>query len=108
MSVITEINRLRDELAGFLRFQRPLDNPTVRTRGQSDEGEYSRVLTEYVSLDGDIIEAFLLVPHGTGPFPGVLALHQHASQWTIGKSEVCGVAGDPYQGFGPALARRGI
>jgi dienelactone hydrolase len=34
--------------------------------------------------------------------------HQHASQWHLGKSEVAGRAGDRWQAFGPALARRGV
>jgi dienelactone hydrolase len=75
---------------------------------QWNENGYTRFLIEYDSSDGDKIAAFLLLPQGNGPFPGVLALHQHASQWTLGKSEVCGIAGDPFQAFGPALARRGI
>jgi dienelactone hydrolase len=38
----------------------------------------------------------------------VVAHHQHASQWHLGKSEVAGLAGEPLQAFGPALARRGV
>jgi dienelactone hydrolase len=34
--------------------------------------------------------------------------HQHNSQWHLGKSEVAGLAGEPLQAFGPALARAGI
>jgi dienelactone hydrolase len=105
---MTEINRLREELTAFLGFKSPPEIPTVRTLYQWEEERYTRSLIEYNSSDGDIIEAFLLVPKGQGPFPGVLALHQHASQWMIGKSEICGLAGDPHQAFGPALARRGI
>jgi dienelactone hydrolase len=77
-------------------------------RQQWEEEGFTRALIEYDSPDGDTIEAYLLLPHGDGPFPGVLALHQHASQWTLGKSEVCGLAGDPLQAFAPALARRGV
>jgi dienelactone hydrolase len=105
---MTEINRVREEIRAFLGFQSPPEAPTVRTLCQWEEDSYTRYLVEYGSSDGDIIGAFLLLPNGTGPFPGVLALHQHASQWTIGKSEICGLAGDRYQAFGPALARRGI
>src|SRR5919108_6362 len=105
---MTEINRVREEIRAFLGFQSPPEAPTVRTLCQWEEDSYTRYLVEYGSSDGDIIAAFLLLPNGTGPFPGVLALHQHASQWTIGKSEICGLAGDRYQAFGPALARRGI
>jgi dienelactone hydrolase len=105
---MTEITRLREEIRAFLGFQSPVETPNVRTLRRWEEESYTRYLVEYDSSDGDVIEAFLLLPNGTGPFPGVLALHQHASQWTIGKSEICGLAGDRYQAFGPALARRGI
>jgi dienelactone hydrolase len=50
----------------------------------------------------------LLVPDGTGPFPAVLAHHQHNSEWHLGKSEVAGLAGESLQAFGPPLARGGV
>jgi dienelactone hydrolase len=56
----------------------------------------------------EAVPALLLVPDGAGPFPAVLAHHQHNSQWHLGKSEVAGLAGDPLQAFGPALARAGL
>jgi dienelactone hydrolase len=62
----------------------------------------------YQGEEGTPIPAFLLMPHGAGPFPAILVQHQHNSQWHLGKSEVCGLAGDPLQAFGPALASHGI
>jgi dienelactone hydrolase len=38
----------------------------------------------------------------------VLVHNQHNRQRHLGKSEVCGLAGDPLQAFGPALARQKI
>lgn len=58
--------------------------------------------------DGDEMPAYLLVPPGAQHAPGVVAFHQHASQWHLGKSEVCGLVGDPTNAFGPALARAGV
>jgi dienelactone hydrolase len=58
--------------------------------------------------DGEEIEAFLLQPTSENVQGAVLALHQHNSQWSIGKSEVAGLVGDPFQAFGPALARQGV
>jgi len=69
---------------------------------------YQRQLITYNSADGDVIPAFLLLPEGDGPFPAVIIHHQHASQRHLGKSEVVGLAGDPLQAFGPALAQRGF
>lgn len=61
---------------------------------------------QYPSRDGEEIQAFLFVPNG--PVRGAaLALHQHNSQWEIGKSEVTRLVGDPPQAFGPSIARQG-
>jgi dienelactone hydrolase len=49
-----------------------------------------------------------LLPHADGPFAAVLIHHQHNSQRYLGKSEVCGLVGDPLQAFGPVLARQGF
>lgn len=108
MTATTETNLLREQISAFLGFVIPHKVSATRTRRVWDENGYTRFLIEYDSSDGDSIEAFLLLPHGSGPFPGVLTLHQHASQWTLGKSEVCGLTGDPFQTFGPALARCGV
>ncbi|MBN2621924.1 MAG: dienelactone hydrolase family protein [Acidimicrobiales bacterium] len=60
-----------------------------------------------VVTEDDTIPSLLAVPHGEGPFPAVVVFHQHAGQRHLGKSEVFGLAGDPHQAFGPALARAG-
>jgi pimeloyl-ACP methyl ester carboxylesterase len=53
------------------------------------------------------VEAFLFEP-SVPRNVGVVVLHQHNSQWHIGKSEVAGTMGDPFQAFGPALAQLGF
>lgn len=40
--------------------------------------------------------------------PAVLINHQHNGERHLGKSEVCGLAGNPLQAFGPELARHGF
>jgi len=72
------------------------------------EHDYDRLQITYYNDAQDPIPAFLLLPHGTGPFPAVLVHHQHNRQWHLGKSEVCGLAGDPLQAFGPVLAHHSI
>ena len=73
------------------------------------EAAFERRRIRYASHDGAAIPAFLLVPHGLrAPTAAVLVHHQHAGQRHFGKSEVCGLVGDPLQAFGPALAARGI
>lgn len=72
-----------------------------------DCGTYNRKKIEY-QVNQRCIPAFLLVPKGEGPFPAVLIHHQHNREFHLGKSEVCGLKGNPLQAFGPALAQSGI
>ncbi len=72
-----------------------------------DCGSYCRKKIEY-NVNGRNIPAFLLVPKGEGQFPAILINHQHNRERNLGKSEVCGIAGNPLQSFGPALAERGF
>lgn len=58
--------------------------------------------------DGDTVPAFFFEPIAEQRRIAVVALHQHNSQWHLGKSEIAGLLGDPLQAFGPALARLGV
>lgn len=69
---------------------------------------YSQRPVRYTGLEGDAIGAILLAPNDQEVTGAVLVFHQHAGQFHLGKSEVAGTAGDPYQAFGPALASRGV
>ena len=73
-----------------------------------EEQGYLRSKITYPDGEGGIIPAYLLLPKGAGPFPGVLLHHQHNSERHLGKSEVCGLIGDPLQAFGPVFAKNGI
>lgn len=68
---------------------------------------YRRELIQYF-IHGRKNIAFLLLPDGEGKHPAVLINHQHNRERNLGKSEVCGLAGNPLQAFGPALAERGF
>jgi dienelactone hydrolase len=99
--------QLREELRSFLRVRPISAAPTVEVMASIDQ---DGVVCQKIHLgtDGDVIPAFLAVPRGSGPFPAVVVFHQHASQRHLGKSEVFGLVGDPFQAFGPALARAGL
>jgi dienelactone hydrolase len=101
------LEALRSEIQSVLRLAviRPPVAPVVREHVR--EQDFTRKLISYVAPDGEVIEAFLFEPL-SGSRAGVVALHQHNSDWSVGKSEVAALAGDPLQGFGPALARRGL
>lgn len=53
--------------------------------------------------------AFLCIPHDlTAPAPVVFCHHQHNRQFDLGKSEVCGLRGNPDQAYAAELAQRGF
>jgi dienelactone hydrolase len=100
--------QLPERLRTFLRLEIVEDAVPFDLKERAPGDGYERQLIAYSAADGESIPAFLLLPQGDGPFPAVIVHHQHASQRHLGKSEVVGLAGDPLQAFGPALARRGF
>jgi dienelactone hydrolase len=101
------VDDLRENIRSFLKLSPPGRPPRVSSVYEVREDGYTRSLIRYPAPDGEEIKAFLLQPEGP-PQGAVLALHQHNSQWEMGKGEIAGLAGDPLQAFGPALALRGI
>jgi dienelactone hydrolase len=104
---LSGVDSVRDELRAFLKLQPAYRPPTAHLLERTDEDGYTRSLLRYHTADSDQVDAFLFEPSGSSG-GAVLALHQHNSQWEIGKSEIAGLLGDPLQAFGPALARRGV
>src|SRR4051794_1108662 len=98
---------LRARLAALLRFAVPDEPVGVEVLERSPCDGYDEERVVFAGFEG-AVPAFRLVPAGAGPFAGVVAFHQHHSEWHLGKSEVAGRAGDPLQALGPALARRGV
>jgi dienelactone hydrolase len=104
--VIMEI--LRQQLRHFLGFRIPEEPIAFVSHDVVEEPGYRRIRISYASPEGEPIPAFLLLPPGDGPFAALLIHHQHNSQRHLGKSEVCGLVGDPLQAFGPVFARQGF
>jgi dienelactone hydrolase len=102
------VNSLRERIQSFLKVSFTHSPPAVEFLNRQAEDGFTRCLVRYAVPDGDQIEAFLFQPELSNSRGAVLALHQHNSQWEIGKSEIAGLIGDPFQAFGPALARRGV
>lgn len=99
---------LRQEITEFLKFI-VIDVPVRFTTQESVKADgYQRLRISYTSEEGDEIPAYLLLPEGRGPFGAVLVHHQHHGQRHFGKSEVCGLVGNPLQAFGPALVKHGF
>ena len=102
---IVELRQQISEFLGFIISETPV---TFETDDIVEQDGYRRLLIRYQSQEEDQIPAFLLLPNGDGPFGAVVVYHQHNSQRYFGKSEVCGLVGDPLQAFGPALAKQNV
>src|SRR4051812_7288984 len=99
---------LRDDIRRYLQLGVEAAPNAIQVGEREREDGYTRRAISYSVDDGDTIDALLFEPLVPNPVGAVLALHQHNSEWSIGKSEIAGLVGDPLQAFGPALARRGI
>lgn len=81
-------------------------NPMIL--GEVDCGSYVRQTVEYAVEESERVKSFVLVPKDARrPVAAILAHHQHAGQFDLGKSEVVGLAGNPDQAYGAELAERG-
>jgi dienelactone hydrolase len=99
------------DIASALRTRLALAQPvpmTFRREQAVVVDDYRRERITFAGLEGDEIPAFLFVPAQGQPVGAVVVFHQHNGEFHLGKSEVAGLAGNPLQAFGPALARRGI
>jgi dienelactone hydrolase len=99
------------DLATMLRARLKLADPVAMAfeRGGVETFDgFDRQRIEYRGLEDDVIPAFLFMPQAREPLGGVVVFHQHNGEFHFGKSEVAGLVGDPFQAFGPALARRGV
>jgi dienelactone hydrolase len=96
---------LRRRLAELLRFAVPPVSELLVHAERGRDGYVERVVS-YAGDEGDVPALLLVAEHPCGA--GVVVHHQHHAQWQFGKSEVAGLCGDPWQAFGPALARRGV
>ena len=101
------MDELRSTVRAFLGLADTTPAVTLSVEAEVREEHYTRKLVSYVS-DGERVQAFLFEPLGERRDAAVVALHQHNSQWRLGKSEIAGLAGDPLHAFGPALAGAGI
>jgi dienelactone hydrolase len=98
-------SQLRTDLAQLVAFERRDSFFDVLSERRLDG--YLELRVCYAGTE-EQVPALLLVPDSGGPFPAVLVHHQHNGEWHLGKSEVAGLAGEPLQAFGPALARAGL
>ena len=115
--------RARKEFLSHALSRSPLAPFAPHVMAVEDRGTYeARKLALNLSADSRVI-GYLLVPKGKGPFPAVLALHDHGAHFSIGKEKVIRPFGESedrlkdaedwvgkcYGGrfFGDELAKRG-
>lgn len=68
----------------------------------------TRELVEYAVAPGERVRAFVLSPPGRRTRrPGVIASHQHAGQYWLGKSEPAGLSANAMYHYGVDLCRQG-
>lgn len=102
------IDRRRKQISNYLGWVVPQHAPDAPViQAEVREQHFTRKTLTYLS-NGQLVQAFLFEPLSKPVRTAAVVLHQHNSQWHLGKSEVAGLAGDPLQAFGPALARAGV
>lgn len=71
--------------------------------------DHTRTLVSYAVEPGERVTAWLLRPVRSAAAlrPGILAIHQHAGQYDLGKSEPAGLTPDPMYHYGRELCQRG-
>lgn len=100
---------LRDEIAQVIGIDVSNFAPSVTytVLETTKEDGYTRQLIRYDSC-GDKVSAYLLLPEILHNNPAILINHQHNREHHLGKSEVCGLKGNPLQAFGVELVKKGF
>ncbi|MCL2774255.1 MAG: alpha/beta fold hydrolase [Oscillospiraceae bacterium] len=76
---------------------------------KTDAGKFTMQTIEYNTEKYERIKAILLIPKNISEkVPAVVAAHQHAGQYHLGKSEPAGLLGDSMYHYGKELAERGF
>ena len=104
------MKNLRDDITEAIGITYPnniMPHIEYKLLDSTKESGYTRHLIEYDSYEDKVI-AFLLLPDILDKNPAILINHQHNGERHLGKSEVCGLTGNPLQAFGPELAKKGF
>lgn len=91
-----KLDVLRKEIANIIGINYAPNLGGYKIISETQEQGYIRKFIEYGK---DNISAYLLIPDKKGLNPAVLIHHQHNGQRHLGKSEVCGLTGNPLQSF---------
>lgn len=100
--------RLSTELQNFLGIQLPQGEFDYEIIDTKQEDLYDRHLIHYPGNEKDVIPAYLFIPRKHRIIGSILVHHQHHGERHLGKSEVAGISGDPFQFFCPEFAKKGV
>ncbi len=83
--------------------------PAISLGAITDCGDYTRTLISYDVEPDERISAWLLRPmsRSDAKLPGILAIHQHAGEYDLGKSEPAGLSANAMYHYGHDLCQRG-
>lgn len=103
------MNSVKDEISKIIGINYDTVHEKINFKiiNSVKEDGYTRQLVSFDSID-DMVSAYLLIPDVVDKNPAVLINHQHNGERHLGKSEVCGLAGNPLQAFGQTLAKKGF
>jgi len=94
--------RARETFLSCLPPRPPLAPFDPQVVAVEDRGSYeARKIALNLSRDARVL-AYLLVPKGKGPFPAILALHDHGAHFSIGKEKVVRPINEPAERFADA------
>lgn len=83
-------------------------NLDFRVESTEEKEDYVSKVVSYNVEKGQRVNTVLLEPRNIHePMPAIVAIHQHAGQWHLGKSEVIGTAGNPMYHYGLKLVKKG-
>jgi dienelactone hydrolase len=103
------MSQLRERIIALLGDFPAHTDPKPEVLERHREHGYVRELIAYHVESHERVRAYLLTPDGLeAPVPGVVAVHQHAGQFYLGKSEPAGLTADPMYHYGKDLCRRGF
>lgn len=79
----------------------------IQVLSVEQQDNYARIKLTYQSEAGDHVPAYLLVPDKVAK-PAAAMLCLHPTQFELGKSQVCGLDGNPSRFYAHELAKRGF
>lgn len=100
---------MRDKLLKQLGIFPKNEDLKIEILEKIEKSSYIQILISYHVEVNEKVNSYLLVPKRLKKKnPAILAIHQHGGKWSLGKSEVVGLAGNRMFSYGLDLVKRGF